>query len=358
MKIICTILSLLFSLNTLMAQDTLYVYKAGKMVYKSEVAKVDSLGFVHMNNNPVADNDNVTIAENASIVIPVLANDSDPDGDKISITGITNPTSGTATLNADGTITYKPATGFTGNDTFIYSISDGNGGTASATVSITVTGMVSYSTVLPRFYYIIGLGDGLWNNTLSGLGKSFYPMSVVSGNKYNSSGDGEFTFSGYFKASRPFKLIRDIGSWNEGWGMTAGVATHNAPDNLTVPADGYYTITLNSILNTLSIFPLAITPLPNTSIGLTGDFSGWNVDTLMNPAETTNNHMWYVTYTFSSAAVSGCKFRANGSWTINWGDITFPTGIGTQGGPNILYNAGTYRVFLNDLNGCYSFIKQ
>lgn len=140
MKTICAILSLLFSLNVIMAQDTLYVYKAGKIAYKTEMAKVDSIGFVHMNNNPVAGTDNATLAENASVNIAVLSNDLDPDGDLITIIGITNPANGTATINPDGTITYKPAPGFIGNDTFTYTISDGDGGVATGVVSITVTG--------------------------------------------------------------------------------------------------------------------------------------------------------------------------------------------------------------------------
>lgn len=357
MKAICTILSLLFSLNIIMAQDTLYVYKAGKIVYKSEVAKVDSMGFVHVNNYPVANTDKVTLAQNTSATITVLSNDSDPDGDTISVIEVTTPTNGTATINSDGTITYKPVTGFTGDDTFSYTIVDGDGGVATGQVILTVTGMLTYATVTPRLYYIIGLGDGQWTNTFSGLGKSFYPMSVVSGNKYNATGDGEFTYTGYFKASRPFKLIRDIGSWNEGWGMTGGIVTHNAPDNITVPTDGYYTITLNSILNTLSILPSTATPSTYSTIGLIGDFTTWNMDVVMSPTETTNNHVWYTTYTFSSTTTSGCKFRANGSWTINWGNAAFPSGLGTQDGANINYMTGTYTVFFNDMNGSYSFIK-
>ena len=49
------------------------------------------------------------------------------------------PAHGTATVNADGTVTYTPAANYHGADSFSYTIGDGNGGTATATVSVTVT---------------------------------------------------------------------------------------------------------------------------------------------------------------------------------------------------------------------------
>ena len=70
----------------------------------------------------------------------MLTNDSDPDGDTTEISAVTSPTNGTVQIvNASlGTVTYTPAPSFTGQDTFDYTIIDGNGGSASATVTITV----------------------------------------------------------------------------------------------------------------------------------------------------------------------------------------------------------------------------
>jgi hypothetical protein len=53
----------------------------------------------------------------------------------------------------------------------------------------------------------------------------------------------------------------------------------------------------------------------------------------------------------------GVKFRANNNWSINWGSPSFPNGIGTQDGANILVQAGTYNVTFNINTGAYSFIQ-
>ena len=221
-----------------------------------------------------------------------------------------------------------------------------------------------YTAVTPVPYYIIGLADGKWNNDPSGIGVSIYPMSLISGNKYDQNGNGQFTFTGYFEASRGFKLIRDIGSWNEQWGSSDGALTpvHNngASSDFHVPADGYYTISLNSITNVLSITASTVTPDQYSSISMIGDVTGWATDIEMAASESTNNHIWYTTYTFGADAASdgGIKFRTTGDWGANWGSANFPYGIGTSGGSNMLYKSGTYVACFNDIDGSYYFIEK
>ena len=212
--------------------------------------------------------------------------------------------------------------------------------------------MKAYTAVTPRPWYIVGLG-GHWDNSNAGLGSSLVPLNVVSGNNYNDNGDGKFTYTGYFKASDSFKLIRDIGVWTPSWAMTSGVLKYNGNDNISVAADGYYTITLNSITYTLSIVSTTAPKASYTSIGLIGGFNGWGTDVVMTPSQASNNHTWYTTQTF--AADGGCKFRADGAWTTSWGGDTFP--IGMSGG-DIPAKAGTYKVLFNDIDGCFYFIKQ
>ena len=69
----------------------------------------------------------------------MLANDTDPNGDTLTVTGKTNGAHGTVSCTTAGVCTYTPAADYHGPDTFTYTISDGNGGTDTATVTVTVT---------------------------------------------------------------------------------------------------------------------------------------------------------------------------------------------------------------------------
>ncbi len=91
-----------------------------------------------LNDAPTAVDDALVTLSNTSGAVAVLANDTDPDGDTLAVTGVSTPASGSATLEADGSITYQPASGFAGTDGFDYTIADGNGGTATGHVAVTV----------------------------------------------------------------------------------------------------------------------------------------------------------------------------------------------------------------------------
>lgn len=89
------------------------------------------------NRNPVAVNDSALTNTNTAAVVNVLANDSDPDGDPISVSAATQPSHGTTTFTGSA-VTYQPSPGYGGPDSFGYSISDGRGGVANATVNVSV----------------------------------------------------------------------------------------------------------------------------------------------------------------------------------------------------------------------------
>jgi uncharacterized repeat protein (TIGR01451 family) len=91
-----------------------------------------------VNDPPVALNDLGETDRDAPLVLDLLANDSDLDGDTLSFLSPPQPFGGTLTLNSDGTETYTPAPGFFGVDVFVYTITDGKEGTDSATVTINV----------------------------------------------------------------------------------------------------------------------------------------------------------------------------------------------------------------------------
>jgi large repetitive protein len=100
-----------------------------------------------VNQPPTAFKDIVTTNEDTPVTINVLANDTDPDGDPRSLDSFTNPTNGTVTRNDNNTpdnltddqLVYTPNANYNGSDSFTYTISDGNGGTATATVILTVS---------------------------------------------------------------------------------------------------------------------------------------------------------------------------------------------------------------------------
>jgi FtsP/CotA-like multicopper oxidase with cupredoxin domain len=93
-----------------------------------------------INDNPVALDDAFDVQQDSTDnPLDVLANDSDVDGDALTIT-TAGPADQGGTVTTDGSIlTYSPVTGFTGTESFTYDISDGNGGTATASVTVTVS---------------------------------------------------------------------------------------------------------------------------------------------------------------------------------------------------------------------------
>lgn len=90
-----------------------------------------------VNDDPVAGDDSAIVDEDGIVTVDVLANDSDIDGGGLTVTGTSTPANGTANIVAGG-ITYTPNGNFNGADSFTYTISDGAGGSDTATVSVTV----------------------------------------------------------------------------------------------------------------------------------------------------------------------------------------------------------------------------
>jgi len=89
---------------------------------------------------PVANNDSVSTGIDEAATITVLANDTDANGDALSVGQVSNlPSNGTIVINANNTITYTPNTGFEGTDSFTYIATDGGLNSNTATVTIDVS---------------------------------------------------------------------------------------------------------------------------------------------------------------------------------------------------------------------------
>ncbi|QKD82284.1 cadherin-like domain-containing protein [Thermoleptolyngbya sichuanensis A183] len=122
----------------------------------SETTDVSTLSItvIPANSAPIDGNETLSVARDNPLSGNLLSNATDADGDTLSITEFTIGTTkftagqtanlpgiGTLTINANGTFTFTPATGYTGPvPPVTYTVSDGNGGTDTSTLSITVTG--------------------------------------------------------------------------------------------------------------------------------------------------------------------------------------------------------------------------
>jgi subtilisin family serine protease len=87
---------------------------------------------------PNAVNDAATTPEGAPITINVLANDTHPQSQTLTVVSATDPAHGSAAVNGNGSITYTPDAAFSGSDSFEYTIEDADGATDTATVLVTV----------------------------------------------------------------------------------------------------------------------------------------------------------------------------------------------------------------------------
>ncbi len=122
-------------------------------------------------------------------------------------------------------------------------------------------------------------------------------------------------------------------------GTAVGGATSGVP-----ALAGHYNISFNS-----STLAYSFTPTPITLIG--DGAGGWSTDVPLTSADGGN------TYTLSNYFMQTgyVKFRANSSWSTNWGSAAWPTGTGVQGGDNIPTTAGTYDITFNRNTGAYTF---
>ncbi len=221
------------------------------------------------------------------------------------------------------------------------------------------------SDATPEMWYLTGqcIGDGSWSVDYSSLGVGLVPMSHVEGYEYSATtGQGELTYTGYFPAGQGFKLIRDPGSWEYQWGNSGGdgidspVKNDGGSSNLAVPADGFYTITLDTAADILTIEQAADQTYYSQML-ISGAFNDWSTDEQMAAVNTTTgiNNVWR--YNLGSEEDTELKFLVDSSWSPNWGASDFPYGFGVNNGANIPVAAGDYIIIFNDITGFYYFFN-
>lgn len=115
-----------------------FTYTVSDGISGSDTATV-SVTVLGVNDAPVARDDSMSVTEgSAPVVLPVLANDTDVDGDPLAVVSAGSPSHGAASVVA-GALVYGPTAGFVGTDVIPYVATDGHGETATASVTVTVT---------------------------------------------------------------------------------------------------------------------------------------------------------------------------------------------------------------------------
>lgn len=130
---------------------------------------------------PTAADDSYTATVGATNTIDVLANDSDENSeDTLTVTSVTQPTSGSVAINSDGTLSFEPTGGTLGDDSFTYTVSDGEL-SDTATVSLTVQQALSFTgkivdSPIPNATVTITIGEDTFTTTADADGN--YTLDV------------------------------------------------------------------------------------------------------------------------------------------------------------------------------------
>lgn len=266
-----------------------------------------------INDFPVGGNETHTVLEDSptTTTVNLLANDSDAEGDPISISGIGTPVNGTLTSNGDGTFDYTPNPDYCGTEIIPYQVTDGVN-TITEYLTITVTCVNDAP---------IGGNETLTINEDSGVNNSGDLLANDSDPEGNTltilnvtqTGGGVITLTG-------------TGSINY-------TPNPNFCGNDTVVysvSDG-----INIIYDTLFITVVCINDLPNGgNEWVTTDTNTVlsNIDILANDSDVETNPMTVSTPTFPATTAMGGTVTVNGDGTVNY---TPPTGY--EGWDTLIY---------------------
>ena len=206
-----------------------------------------------VNSPPEADDDSYSTEFDTPLTVDaaagVLDGDTDADGDDLSATIASDPSNGTVSLDANGAFTYTPNAGFSGDDSFTYSVDDGNGGTDTATVTVSVAEPIvtnsppvadddSYSTEFGT-ELTVGAADGVLDGDTDADGD---PLSAAiatdPGNgtaALNSDGSFTYTPNAGFSGDDSFTYtVSDGNGGTDTATVTVTVEAEITPDPLVV----------------------------------------------------------------------------------------------------------------------------
>ncbi len=153
-----------------------------------------------VNDNPVAEDDTASTDADTDVIVSVLTNDTDVDGDTLSVLGVSQGTNGSTVRNGDGTVTYTPNAGFTGSDSFTYILSDGNGGTDLGTVNVSVNSTNTAPTAVDDDFLTVGGQSAILDLIANDTDPDGDPLTIsalgAAGNgTVIDNGDGTVTYT-------------------------------------------------------------------------------------------------------------------------------------------------------------------
>ena len=146
--------------------------------------------------------------------------------------------------------------------------------------------------------------------------------------------------------------FRGNNDWAYNWGSGDFPTGTGVQDGANIPIlAGEYNITFNSVSGEYSFVEILV----YSTVGIIGPatpLANWDEDVNMEK-DSQDENLWKLASIDLSTGEA--KFRAEDAWTVNWGATDWPTGVGTQDGPNIPIVGGTYGVTLNSASGEYAF---
>ncbi|MDT0602496.1 Ig-like domain-containing protein [Thalassotalea castellviae] len=245
---------------------------------------------IEINNDPIAVNDSFSLNEDTVFDgQSVLANDSDEDNDVLTVqtTPVNDVSHGALTLFSDGSFVYTPASNFNGDDSFTYSISDGQGGFDQASVSLVINAIndlpnavddtlsVFENSAIEGINVLLNDSD-VDNDTLT---LATTPVSDVANGTLNLNSNGDISYSPRPTFNGADSFIYEV---NDGQGGTAkaGVNINIISTNVApIASNDSFEMDENAILSGSSVLlndkdedndklTVTTTPVNNVSNGI------------------------------------------------------------------------------------------